>query len=290
MSIWIAENEAEIYRGYGSHLMKLPPATVTFSGLDLPVEEQRRISTAIRELLTAETIRREHALLRSQGVDGKLMDDGGLRTSLDDLGLPPEISKELAAKVRMLVPQPRPPKEGDGSTSRQRLPLPDQVLSAEQPLNAGCIKMATGVPGTTQSLSALKPLTQLPATIAVLLMVNDIFGPVWSGDALRLRVESGSQFGIRPDQIQVGLASSVGWAKEIYAWSLVFGKLASVHQNGPNQTPSFMLLEKGCTGADTIVFTKPQFAGVWADVANFDVADFWTVFAGTKMTFIWIRD
>ena len=107
---------------------------------------------------------------------------------------------------------------------------------------------------------------------------------------LRLVIEPGAQFGLRAGQMLVGLATTVSWAKEIYAWNLCRGKLASVHQDSANSVPSYMLLEQGCEGADTIIFTKPQFGGVWADVSNFDFIQFWSKFSGMRLTFTWIAD
>ncbi len=88
----------------------------------------------------------------------------------------------------------------------------------------------------------------------------------------------------------VGLATEVDWAKEIYAWNFCLGKIASVHQNQRNPTPSYMMLQKGCGGTDTIVFTKPQFWGVWADVGGFDYHLFWPLFGGKRLTFTWLLD
>ncbi len=144
-------------------------------------------------------------------------------------------------------------------------------------------------------LSGLNPLPSPAAgsnfiTLAIILFVNNIWGKTFSGDLLKLQVDPGAPFGIASDEMQVGLATQVSWAKEIYAWNASRGKLASVKQNGPNLTPSFMLLKQGCDGAQTIVFTKPQRFGVWADVANFDPALFWTVFGGRRLTFTWLTD
>jgi hypothetical protein len=149
------------------------------------------------------------------------------------------------------------------------------------------------MPGTTISLSGVRTAlvtTPPPVTLAVILQIVNFWGRVNSGDFLSLKVELGASFGIAPNQMQVGLASAVGWAKEIYAWNLCMGKLASVHQDGPNPTPSFMMLMNECGGADTIVFTKPQLGGVWADVSNFNPSEFWSVFGGMRLTFTWVGD
>jgi hypothetical protein len=47
----------------------------------------------------------------------------------------------------------------------------------------------------------------------------------------------------------------------------------------------------GCwEGADTIVFPKPGFWGVWHDIAHMPPEEFWPVFGGTKINFVWITD
>lgn len=307
MTLDIIGHERELYRFYTDQLREQSRIAISIS--DAPEEDRLQIENGIQELFTAEAIKLAHDQLRARGVSNDFLDESGLRSSLEGLPLPGRDHSILEAKVRLLARTMMLPRDGDGGIDvgdgedpgddpgrrpHKRSPL-GTIKQASHQSGHTCICMATGIPGTTQSLSGVNPLPSPPAgqtsiTIAVFLFVSTIFGSKFSGDALRLVVEPGAGFGVGPGQMLVGLATTVNWAKEIYAWNLCRGKLASVHQSGPNTTPSFMLLTRGCDGADTIIFTKPQFGGVWADVANFDFTLFWTVFGGRRLTFTWITD
>jgi hypothetical protein len=57
-------------------------------------------------------------------------------------------------------------------------------------------------------------------------------------------------------------------------------------------TPRWMLLEKSSCreGADTIVFRKPGFLGIWHDVGHVPPELFWQAFGGTVCDFRWAID
>ena len=308
MTLDIFGSEQELYRFYTNQLREQSRIAISIS--DTSDEDRIQIENGLQEMLTAEVIKLAHDELRARGVSNEFLDERGFRSSLEGLPLPGRDHSILEAKVRQLARSMMLPRDGgdggidggdgedpgDGPQRRpHKRPSWGTIKQASHQSGHVCICMTTGIPGTTQSLSGVNPLPSPPpgqnsVTIAVFLSVNTVFGRQFSGDSLRLVVEPGAQFGVGPGQMLVGLATTVNWAKEIYAWNLCRGKLASVHQSGPNTTPTFMLLTRGCDGADTIIFTKPQTFGVWADVGNFDFTLFWTVFGGRRLTFTWITD
>jgi hypothetical protein len=44
------------------------------------------------------------------------------------------------------------------------------------------------------------------------------------------------------------------------------------------------------SGADTIVFRKPGFWGIWHDVGHFPATQFWRAYGGTVADFMWSID
>jgi hypothetical protein len=310
LTVSVVRDDRELYAEYARLLGDQAQLPITVKeGEGLSDRDMGQIEGALRELLAAELVRQGHDQLRANGVSEEFLDERDLPSSLDGVPLPERDQRILEAKVRQLSRRMRQPQDGNGGG----LDGPDGGDGAEEPprrrpgrgwgsiMQAShapghvCICMATGIPGTTQSLSSVNPLPPPPpgtnvVTIAVALLVNNIAGPTFSGDTLRLTVEPGTPFGIGSGQMHVGLASAVNWAKEIYAWNLCRGRLATLHQPGPSTTPTFMTLTRACDGADTIVFRKPQFGGVWADVGNFDFTLFWTVFGGRRLTFTWLTD
>jgi hypothetical protein len=110
----------------------------------------------------------------------------------------------------------------------------------------------------------------------------------------RLVLRNGATFNppVASDQVLVGLANATDWAKEIWALNLCSGRLGSVYQEGPNSTPRRTLLSApSCReGADTIVFRKPGFWGIWHDVGHFPPELFWRAFGGTVADFTWVVD
>jgi len=97
---------------------------------------------------------------------------------------------------------------------------------------------------------------------------------------------------VAKSQVVVGLAKRTSWAKEICAQNFCTGRIASVFQSGTNTTPNRIRLDHAVcwSGADTIVFRKPGFLGVWHNVGHFGATAFWKAFGGTVADFSWVFD
>jgi hypothetical protein len=97
---------------------------------------------------------------------------------------------------------------------------------------------------------------------------------------------------VSKNQALIGLANQTDWAKEIWVENLCAGRTASVFQSGTNSAPNRMRLDQAeCwQGADTIVFRKPGFWGIWHDVGHFPPGLFWQAFGGTWADFSWVVD
>ena len=126
---------------------------------------------------------------------------------------------------------------------------------------------------------------------------NDYVIAMWidNWNVLQLKVFNGatSDPPVPKNQVDVGLKAVTDWPKEIWANNLCFGRASAVFHPGNSQTAMnrLRLDEPVCwEGIDTIVFRKPGFWGVWHDIAHLAPQQFWRVFGGTKINFIWITD
>lgn len=291
----IINDEKELYTYYADQILQ--QTRIVISVNEVAEEKRDAIASGIKELLAAEIIRHAYDELRARGVSEQLLDGPTLRTSLKGLPLSERDRTALEAQTRRLAVELRRQQDDGGGTDngdQQRSPEQTPTRTIHQALEGGgCICAASWGYGTFLSLASLNPLPTPPPgrnflIIAIALHVDNIWGATPTGDLLRLIVEPGAAFGLGPNEMLVGLASEVDWAKEIWAWNLCRGRIASVQQNGRNDVASYMLLNNGCNGAHTIVFSKPQFFGVWADVNHLDLSLFWTLFGGKRLTFTWV--
>jgi len=155
------------------------------------------------------------------------------------------------------------------------------LLPADAP-STGQIVLTSLAPGQILPLDNLNPLPPLPPGETELLI--GVFLP--APDTLRLRVALNV---VKTEQMIVGLATEVWWAKEIVAWSNTTGRTVSVFSENHNTNPNFMTIDQSQVA--TIVFRKPVlFPWWWWDLANLDQNLFWTVFGGHRLTFTWVRD
>jgi hypothetical protein len=301
MPLSLFKDDKEFYSLYRNAIRE--QSTLPISIHNVPHRGRDQIQDAIQDLFSAEVIKLAHDALRTRGVSEDLLDETGLRSSLDETSLAAKDRRILEAKIRQLARQTMlPRRRANGGADPEDRDDDDRppaqhagsgtIQQASHSAGDTCICMATGVPGDTQDLSGLNPLPPPPTgqnfiTIAVLLF-HPVYGSV--SDWLRLKVEDGAPFGLGASDMLVGLASEVDWAKEIVSWNLCRGRLASVYQAQASASPNFMQLKRGCDGADTILFKKPTFLGLWGTVGNFDFQLFWTVFGGKRLTFTWVFD
>lgn len=114
----------------------------------------------------------------------------------------------------------------------------------------------------------------------------------WNWAMLALSDGASASPPVPKNQVLVGLASGTSWAKEIWVQNYCSGRIGSVFQSGTNAIPNRIMLDSpACfSGADTIVFRKPGFLGIWHDVGYFGTTEFWPAFGGTVADFTWIID
>jgi hypothetical protein len=256
-------------------------------------------------MINAETIRLAHDRLRAAGVNEEYLVKPALRTSLEGLPIRDRDRFALEAKVRQWVMRQNEPNldkydvEPDPGKGRPYHP-PENTGTITQALPGDsclCVSGFMSMPGTEQYWSSIDPVPAPPpgSTVShfwIPLFIDNFYGTVFSGDSLILGVEDGAAYGLSPDDMHVGLAThrTVTWAKEIYAWQPCRGRLAAVTVPANSRSATYMFLKRGCNGPDTIVFTKPQWWGIWADVGHYRISRFWKQFGGKRLTFTWMTE
>lgn len=105
-------------------------------------------------------------------------------------------------------------------------------------------------------------------------------------DTFKIEIETAP--GLTKDEVIVGLATRVDWAKEIVAWNACTGAVSRLHQAINGALPVEMRVRR--IDAHTLVFRKPKLFGVWTDIIHLNTEQFWNVFGGKKVTFTWMRD
>jgi hypothetical protein len=221
-----------------------------------------------------------------------------LQQRCDMMGAMPELAPAPSAEcgpihVGLVGPFTDPDRQRD-LENVVRTVVADE-LQSDRAAEAVCI-CASGVPGDEIAITAADIVwfvggvwTPPPSgnpfwRIAVAL---DAGGRNWAELILR----DGATFNppVPRNQALVGLANITGWAKEIWSDNLCSGRLGSVFQGGVNTTPRRMLLDQAscANGADTIVFRKPGFLGIWYDVGHFPPGLFWRAFGGTWGDYTW---
>jgi hypothetical protein len=183
-----------------------------------------------------------------------------------------------------------------------RASVTDEVGASETSLrSAGTVDLmvcASDVPG-----DRLEPLSRIPwwnengqwmpNPAGFEDYVVAVFADRWN--ALQLRVFNGAMSDppVPKDQVDVGLRAVTDWAKEIWADNLCLGRVAAVFHAGKSTTTMNRMrinFPIGYEGADTIVFRKPGFWGIWHDVAHLPPQQFWRAFGGTRIDFTWLTD
>lgn len=98
-----------------------------------------------------------------------------------------------------------------------------------------------------------------------------------------------------PAAMTVGLrlGGSVTWSKRVWSWSASAGMMQEVQVDYQYPQWYCMNLTNDVTSpyyADTIVFEKPKFLGVWTPMYNLEIARFWKLFTGKRLLFTWLAD
>jgi hypothetical protein len=116
--------------------------------------------------------------------------------------------------------------------------------------------------------------------------------PGWNWARLTLSDGALANPPVPKNQVLVGLTNATSWAKEIWADNLCSGRTIAVFQSGTSSTVQRMRLDapQCWAGADTVVFRKPGFLGIWHDVGHFPPEFFWPAFGGTLADFRWVFD
>lgn len=311
MTINLIKDKSELYKHYRLQIADQTKVMIAVHGV--PDAEKHEIRKAIQELLTAEVIKLKYDELRARGVNEKFLDAGDLRSSLKGIRLSKADRAIAEAKIRLFARQMiqtrmLPQNQGSGPTGKEPRedepyspPLPYGRVSPHGTIKQSidtdrvCICITTGTLGVEISFASLTALSASDQTqnYAIALKNYNIFGvAIPSGDVLLLEVEPGAQFGIGSKEMQVGLKSDV-WYKEIMAWHACKRRVSSVYKEEPSHNASYMLLSNPTCdgGADTLVFRKPDWTGLfWYDISYFDLYLFWKFFGGKRLTFTWLTD
>jgi hypothetical protein len=292
MSIHVMQDERDFYEKFTNHLREQTELTFAIHGV--PDEETPQIKDALQERLTAEVISLEHEKLRARGVSDEFLDASDLRPTLKELPLPEKERTLLEAKIHRVAKQITSREAGGSPEAGTERPPPAQLLEqrslepivhfshtwqSPDTMADTCICAST-FPGTYNSLSNIYPLPPYPPGINYLKIACYLKG-LPRDNMLYLRVEP---FSSRREEMEVGLASEVEWHREIRAWHLCNGTVASVQHPSPSTNPKYMRLQRGCDGPHTLMFSD----GFW-NFSYFDDKQFWSVFGGKKLTFYWVE-
>jgi hypothetical protein len=293
MSIHVIQDERDFYEKSLNHLREQTKLTFAIHGV--PEEDKTQIKDALQERLTAEVINLEHEKLRARGVSDEFLDASDLRSTLKELPLPEKERTVLEAKIHRVARRITSRQAEGGPEAGTERPPPTQLLEqrslepivhfshvwqSPDTMADTCICGGTGYPGTYNSLSDLIPFPPWPPDRKNIVFIVYMKG-LPSANGIYMRVEP---FSSRREEMEVGLASEVESHREIRAWHLCKGKVASVQQPSPSPTPKYMRLQIGCDGPHTLMFSD----GFW-NFSYFDAEQFWDVFGGKRLTFYWVE-
>ena len=93
-----------------------------------------------------------------------------------------------------------------------------------------------------------------------------------------------------PSETEIGLSNRTDWDKEITAWTYCKNRTVTIHQNANVEEPILMRLRAAeCYSgeANTIIFRKQKFIGIWTDMYHWDDNRFWELHGGRRITYFW---
>jgi hypothetical protein len=204
---------------------------------------------------------------------------GGIPIGITGPSTDPARRKELEDDLRDLLPEQRPAAQAAAAAS---------VCVCAGGVHGDRINASPPFPWWDAAGNFLPPPSGTPPWVIAVSL--DSAG--WNWARLLLSDGAAASPPVPKSQVVVGLANSTSWAKEIWAQNFCMGRIASVFQSGTNTTPNRIRLDRAVcwSGADTIVFRKPGFWGIWHDVGHFGATAFWQAFGGTIADFTWVFD
>ncbi len=263
-----------------AQLEKKPQLNISVKGLDLSDEDTARIKSQIQQLVIPELIKYQQARLQEAKIKKqRIHDKSAINVSLKGLPLPDEEIKRLESKIQQVVKRMLPRESQDP----QILENPPQICVCSWPFWG----YACEPPGTEISLNDIDPLPPWPSDGRPLYI-----GIYFPEDVVLMIIENGARYGMRPDQMWVGLQLDNSftniWAKEIWAWGPCIGTVSWIRQERASNNPVWMQISRDETA--TIFFKKARIFGLMGDMYNFPSKQFWRLLGGNLVTFVWIED
>lgn len=274
-SLRVLKNEGEMRRFMEraqKAAPKVQPVQISLRGPDLSKNDRKRLEAKIQQIVTTEFNQAKHRIREQE--QHRRQGKRAIAISLKGLPLPDHDIRLIESKVEQEITKILP-----------------RELRGQEIVVCGCGWPFGGCcdpPGENLDMNNASGETPWPPPWPP----DGIYNiAVWfkeSSDVMLWTLTDGASYNLTPDQMLVGLITHVDWAKEIAAWQTCTCEIAKVHQDGPNQSPVWMFLTRDQT--DTIVFRKPQFLGVWTDMAHIEPTQFWPYFGGKIMIVHWIGD
>jgi len=93
-----------------------------------------------------------------------------------------------------------------------------------------------------------------------------------------------------PNMMRVGIKTgpNVAWAKELCLWNSRQGITLILRVEGRNSPRKNFDFSR--SQGDTIVFRKPKAFGIWYDMYHINPSEFWELFGGKSILFVWLVD
>jgi hypothetical protein len=110
-----------------------------------------------------------------------------------------------------------------------------------------------------------------------------------SGDVLTLEVFPSTSPALPPNEVRVGLATAVDWAKQIVAWTVCPPHHHQYVRRDSRGLARWMTVTRA-ENIDLLVFRKPKIFGIWFDIFHFAMPQFIDVFGGRFTRFTWYYD
>jgi hypothetical protein len=110
-----------------------------------------------------------------------------------------------------------------------------------------------------------------------------------SRDVLTLEVFPSTSRTLPPDEVRVGLATAVDWAKQIVAWTVCPPHHHQYVRRDSRGVAQWMTVTRA-ENIDLLVFRKPKVFGIWFDIFHFAMPEFIDVFGGKFARFTWYYD